>query len=191
MTRFRRLAIPEVIEVIPAKFGDDRGYFSEVFKRAAFEAEGVHIDWVQDNQSFSASPGTVRGLHFQAPPVAQDKLVRVLRGAIFDVAVDIRAGSPTYGQWVGCELSDRDWNQLLVPAGFAHGFMTLTADVEVMYKVSAPYSREHEMAIRWDDPDLGIAWPDLGALPTLSEKDADAPSFSALVSPFTTQGEHA
>ncbi|MBO9622467.1 MAG: dTDP-4-dehydrorhamnose 3,5-epimerase [Sphingomonas sp.] len=183
MTEFRRLQIPEVIEVVPPKFGDHRGFFSEVFKRSAFEAEGIAIDWVQDNQSFSAEAGTVRGLHFQASPFAQAKLIRVLRGAIYDVAVDIRKGSPTYGRWVAAELSAEKWNQLLIPTGFAHGFMTLTSDVEVIYKVSAPYSRESEGAIRWDDPDLAIAWPRAGEA-ILSEKDAAAPLLADFISPF-------
>ncbi len=184
MTGFRRLAIPEVIEITPPRFGDHRGFFSEVFKRSAFEAEGIHLDWVQDNQSLSAEPGTVRGLHFQAPPVAQAKLVRVLRGAIFDVAVDIRKGSSSYGQTVTCEVSAEKWNQLLIPAGFAHGFMTLTPDTEVFYKVDAPYSRENEGAILWNDPALGIEWPDVGVAPILSDKDRVAPLLSEFNSPF-------
>lgn len=188
MTVFRRLAIPEVVEITPAKFGDHRGFFSEVFKRSAFEAEGIHADWVQDNQSFSAEMGTVRGLHFQAPPFAQAKLVRVLRGAIFDVAVDIRNGSPSYGQWVGCEISAEKWNQLLVPAGFAHGFMTLTPDTEVLYKVDAPYARESEGAILWNDPAIGIEWPDLGIAAVLSDKDRVAPTLASLDSPFGLAG---
>lgn len=188
MTEFRRLSIPEIVEVTPPKFGDHRGFFSEVFQREAFEAEGIHIDWVQDNQSFSAEPGTVRGLHFQVPPFAQDKLIRVLRGAIYDVAVDIRKGSLTYGQWVGCELSAEKWNQLLVPVGFAHAFMTLTPDVEVLYKVSAPYSRESEGAILWNDPDLGIDWPRAGDA-ILSGKDAIAPQLKAFESPFLYEAE--
>ncbi|WP_213979716.1 dTDP-4-dehydrorhamnose 3,5-epimerase [Sphingomonas sp. dw_22] len=183
MTEFRRLAIPEVIEILPVKQGDHRGFFSEVYKRSAFEAEGISIDWVQDNQSLSAEPGTVRGLHFQAPPFAQAKLVRVLRGAIFDVAVDIRRGSPSYGQWVGLELSSEKFNQLLIPAGFAHGFMTLTPDVEVLYKVDAPYARECEGAIRWNDPELAIEWP-ASVEPVLSAKDAEAPGFAGFESPF-------
>ena len=188
MTAFVRHAIPEVIEVTPPKYGDHRGFFSEVFKRSAFEAEGIDIDWIQDNQSFSAQVGTVRGLHFQVPPVAQDKLVRVLRGAVYDVALDIRKGSPTYGHHVGVTLSADKWNQLLVPVGFAHCFMTIEPDTEVLYKVSGPYSKEHEGAIRWNDPALGIDWPDVGVEPTLSEKDVDAPLFADFDSPFTYQG---
>ena len=184
----RRLAISDVVEITPPRFGDHRGYFSETYKRDAFEAEGIHIDWMQDNQSFSSPVGTVRGLHFQAPPFAQDKLVRVLRGAVFDVALDIRRGSPTYGQWVGLELSAEMGNQLLVPIGFAHCFMTLQPDTEVLYKVSAKYSKEHEGAIRWDDPALAIGWPGVGVEPTLSDKDREAPLFADFVSPFEYEG---
>ena len=188
MTQFIRHAIPDVIEVIPPKYGDNRGFFSEVFKRSAFEDEGIDIEWLQDNHSMSAAVGTVRGLHFQAPPVAQDKVVRVLRGAIYDVAVDIRKGSPTYGKSVGVELSAEKWNQLLVPIGFAHGFMTIEPDTEVLYKVSGPYSKEHEGAIRWNDPDLDVDWPDTGVEPTLSEKDLEAPLFADFETPFTYEG---
>lgn len=188
MTVFRRLAIPDVIEIVPLRHRDHRGFFSEVYKRDAFEAAGLDIDWIQDNQSCSAERGTVRGLHFQAPPVAQHKLVRVLKGAIFDVALDIRRGSPFYGQWIGVELSAESWNQLLVPVGFAHGFMTLTPDAEVMYKVSAPYSKVDEAMLLWNDPALGIDWPDLGAAPILSDKDRGAPAFAAFESPFVYEG---
>lgn len=188
MTEFIRLAIPEIVEVRPPKHGDRRGFFSEVYKQSAFEDFGLSIDWIQDNQSFSAAIGTVRGLHFQAPPVAQDKLVRVLRGAIYDVAVDIRKGSPNYGKWVGVELSAAKWNQLLVPVGFAHCFMTTEPDTEVLYKVSGPYSREHEGAIRWNDPALGIDWPDVGVAPTLSDKDETAPLLAGFDTPFTYKG---
>lgn len=184
MTEFIRHAIPEVIEVRPPIYGDHRGFFSETFKASAFAEQGIEIDWVQDNMSFSAQVGTVRGLHFQAPPMAQDKLVMVLKGAIYDVAVDIRRSSPTYGKWVGVELTAEKWNQLLVPVGFAHCFMTLLPDTEVMYKVSAPYSKKDEGAILWNDPDLAIAWPDIGAAPTLSEKDAIATPFADFQSPF-------
>lgn len=182
--QFRALAMPDLVELTPPRFGDHRGYFSETYSRDALAATGIHIIWVQDNQSFSAQVGTVRGLHFQAPPLAQAKLVRVLRGAIYDVAVDIRNGSPTYGQWAGVELSAEKGNQLLIPAGFAHGFMTLQPNTEVFYKVSDRYSREHEGAIRWNDPALGIDWPDPGADPTLSDKDRVAPLFADLASPF-------
>lgn len=188
MTEFIRHAIPDVVEVAPPKYGDHRGFFSEVYKRSAFEAEGIDIDWIQDNQSFSAAVGTVRGLHFQVPPVAQDKLVRVLSGAIYDVAVDIRKGSPTYGKWVGVELSAEKWNQLLVPIGFAHCFMTIQPDTEVLYKVSGLYSKEHEGAIRWNDPALGIDWPDIGVEPILSDKDEVAPFLADIDSPFTYEG---
>lgn len=188
MTEFRATAIAEVIEVIPPRFGDHRGFFSETWRRGSFTDAGIGQEWVQDNQSYSRDVGTVRGLHFQVPPVAQAKLVRVLRGAIFDVAVDIRRGSPTYGRWVGVELSAEKWNQLLVPAGFAHCFMTIQPDTEVLYKVDAPWSREHERAILWNDPDLAIAWPELGCEPTLSGKDADAPRLADFDSPFTYEG---
>ncbi len=188
MTEFRRHAIPEVVEVVPPKFGDNRGFFSEVFKQAAFADAGIDIDWVQDNQSFSADAGTVRGLHYQLAPVAQHKLIRVLRGAIFDVAVDIRQGSPTYGRWVGVELSADAWNQLLVPVGFAHGFMTLVPDCEVLYKVSAPWSRDHERAIAWNDPELAIAWPTLDVAATLSDKDQVAPRLAEVGDTFRYEG---
>ena len=188
MTQFLRQAIPDVIELTPPKYGDHRGFFSEVYKRSAFEAEHIRIDWMQDNQSLSQTVGTVRGLHFQVPPVAQDKLIRVLRGAIYDVALDIRKGSPTYGQHVGVTLSAQKWNQLLVPVGFAHCFMTLEPDTEVLYKVNNPYSKEHERAIRWNDPALGIEWPAIDGEPTLSERDLEAPLFAEFDSPFTFEG---
>lgn len=182
--QFLPTEIPDVIEIVPPRHGDHRGFFSETYTRPAFEAAGLDIDWMQDNQSLSAPAGTVRGLHFQVPPVAQAKLVRVLRGAIYDVALDIRRGSPSYGRWAARELSAEKWNQLLVPAGFAHCFMTLVSDTEVLYKVNAPWSEEHERAIRWDDPALGIPWPDLGVAPTLSDKDRDAPLLAQFDTPF-------
>ena len=184
MTRFRRLAIPDCIEVVPPRFGDHRGFFSETWKRSDFEAEGLRFDWIQDNHSRSAEARTVRGLHFQAPPVAQAKLIRVLSGAIHDVAVDIRAGSPSYGHWVSLVLTAEAGNQMLVPEGFAHGFMTLTPDTEVAYKVNGPYSPAHEGAILWNDAGLGIDWPELGVASVLSGKDAVAPGFAGFVTPF-------
>lgn len=179
-----RHKIPEILEVAPPRFGDHRGFFSETYKREAFRAVGINSDWVQDNQSFSAEVGTIRGLHFQVPPMPQAKLVRVLRGAIFDVAVDLRRDSHSYGQWIGVELSAEKWNQLLIPVGFAHGFMTLQADTEVLYKVDAPWSRDDERAIRWDDPAIGIDWPDVGRSPTLSDKDRVAMMLQDFISPF-------
>lgn len=179
-----RHAIPEILELTPPRFGDHRGFFSETYKRDAFHALGVHNDWVQDNQSFSTEVGTIRGLHFQVPPTPQAKLVRALRGAIFDVAVDLRRGSASYGRWVGVVLSAKKWNQLLIPAGFAHGFMTLQPDTEVLYKVDAPWSRDDERAIRWDDPTIGIKWPDVGRSPTLSDKDRIAMTLEEFASPF-------
>lgn len=173
-----------MIEVVPARFGDHRGFFSETWRRDRFAAEGIANDWMQENHSHSAERGTVRGLHFQVPPAAQAKLVRVTRGAIFDVAVDLRRGSPDYGRWVGVELSAEKGNQLYLPAGFAHGFMTIAPDSEVIYKVDAPWSRDDERAIRWDDPAIGIAWPDVGSAPILSEKDAAARGFADFRSPF-------
>lgn len=188
MTRFVHQAIPGLVEIRPPKYSDRRGYFSEVFRQSDLEDAGLAVNWIQDNQSLSTAVGTVRGLHFQAPPVAQVKLVRVLRGAIYDVAVDIRKNSPTYGRWVGIELSAEKWNQLLVPVGFAHCFMTIEPNTEVLYKISAPYSKEHEGAIRWNDPALGIDWPDPGVEPTLSDKDEVAPLLADFDSPFTYEG---
>lgn len=177
MVETRPTAIPDVLEIRTKRIGDDRGFFSEVWSQAAWAAAGIAIDIVQDNHSRSERRGVVRGLHYQVPPMAQDKIVRVTRGAIFDVALDIRRSSPTFGKWVGVELSEREWNQLLVPRGFAHGFITLEPGTEVQYKVSAPYSPEHERAIRFDDPAIGIAWPDAGEI-QLSASDLAAPPFA-------------
>jgi len=181
----RRLALEGVLEIIPGKFGDARGFFSETYSQKRFAEAGIDIGWVQDNQSFSAESGVLRGLHFQLAPFAQDKLIRVLRGSIFDVAVDLRQGSPDYGKWVSCVLSADAWNQLLVPRGFAHGFLTLEPHVEVFYKVSAPYAPEYDRGIRWNDPQIGIAWPLEGREPVLSAKDAAAPFLSGITEQFS------
>ena len=188
MLDIRALAIPDVLEITPRKFGDDRGFFSETFQRDRLKAGGVAADWMQDNQSYSAEAFTLRGLHYQEPPFAQDKLVRVLRGAILDVAVDIRRGSPTYGKWVSLEVTADKFNQILVPAGFAHGFLTLVPDTEVFYKVSAPYSGAHDRSIRFDDPALGIDWPLIGRTPVLSAKDEAAPLLADVANPFVFEG---
>jgi len=174
------LGLGGVLEIVPRKFGDARGFFAETWSRERFREAGIVQDWVQDNQSYSAEKGVLRGLHFQVAPFAQDKLIRVLRGSIFDVAVDIRAGSPTHGRWVARVLSAADFNQLLIPKGFAHGFLTLEAQVEVLYKVSAPYAPHCDRGIRWDDPALAIAWPLEGGQPVLSEKDRAAPLLAAV-----------
>ncbi len=175
MAEIRPLGLDGVVEIIPRKFGDERGFFSETFKPDYVAAAGSDIRFVQDNQSYSARRGVLRGLHYQLPPFAQDKLVRVIRGAILDVAVDIRRNSPTFGRWVSLKVSAQKWNQILVPKGYAHGFVTLSDDTEVIYKCSAPYSPSHERAIRYDDPDIGIIWPFPHDDIQLSPKDAAAP----------------
>lgn len=171
----RKLSLDGLLEIVTPKFGDARGFFSETYSREKFSEAGIDIDWVQDNHSLSAEAGVLRGLHFQVAPFAQDKLIRVLRGSIYDVAVDLRAGSPTYGRWDSCILSSKAWNQLLVPKGFAHGFLTLEPGVEVAYKVSSPYRADCDRAIRWNDPAIGIDWPLDGKRPVLSAKDQAAP----------------
>ncbi|WP_431857384.1 dTDP-4-dehydrorhamnose 3,5-epimerase [Azospirillum sp.] len=178
------LAIPDVKIIRPKKFGDHRGFFSETYSKRAFEAAGLHYDFVQDNQSLSAEVGTVRGLHFQLPPFAQDKLVRVVKGAILDVAVDIRRGSPTFGRHVSAVISAKDWNQILVPIGFAHGFCTLEPDTEVIYKVTNFYSAEHDRGLLWNDPELGIEWPVAADKAQLSDKDRKAPRLADLTDVF-------
>ncbi|MEL6838745.1 MAG: dTDP-4-dehydrorhamnose 3,5-epimerase [Pseudomonadota bacterium] len=174
-----------VVEITPRRFADSRGHFTETYNAATLADLGITTQFVQDNQSYSQDRGTVRGLHYQAPPAAQAKLVRVLQGVIWDVAVDIRAGSPTFGRWVGVELSDGKGNQLLIPAGFLHGFVTRAQDCVVAYKCSATYAPETEGSVRFDDPDLAIDWGIDTAEAVLSDKDAAAPSFAALQSPFT------
>ena len=167
----------------PFRFKDKRGFFSEIYNLRKFHDKGIYSTFVQDNHSLSREVGTLRGLHFQAPPAAQGKLVRCGRGAIFDVAVDLRRGSPTFGQWEGYELSAENGHQLYVPVGFAHGFVTLKPDSEIVYKCSDYYAPETEGAILWNDPDIGIDWP-TDADPILSDKDAAAPLLSELESPF-------
>ena len=178
------LRIPAVKVLTPKKHGDHRGFFSEVYNRRAFAEAGIEIEFVQDNHSRSAEKGTVRGLHFQTPPFAQDKLVRVVRGAVFDVAVDLRRSSPTHGRHVSITLSASAWNQLLVPAGFAHGFMTLEPDTEVVYKVSDHYAPDHDKGLLWNDPALGITWPIPEAEAVLSDKDRRQPRLAEIVAPF-------
>ena len=161
----------------PQVFGDARGWFMESWSKKKMEDAGITVNFVQDNHSFSAQKGTLRGLHYQLNPMAQAKLLRVSRGAIFDVVVDIRRGSPTYAKWVGVELTAENARQLFIPRGFAHGFITLTDDVEVQYKADNFYAPTCDGNIRWDDPEIGVAWP--LAPVVLSEKDAKAPLLSA------------
>lgn len=181
--KVERCAISDVLLIEPVRHGDARGFFSEVWSRRTLAAHGLDVDFVQDNHAFSAQKGVLRGLHFQRPPTAQGKLVRVARGAILDVAVDIRQGSPTYGQHVAVELSAANWRQLWVPRGFAHGYVTLEPDTEVLYKTDAYYDRTTDGGIAWDDPALGIDWSAGeqdsplagGAAPLVSAKDAALP----------------
>lgn len=176
--------LPGVLILTPPRFGDSRGFFAESWNRATLAAAGIDFDFVQDNHSLSRSPGTGRGLHFQAPPFAQDKLVRCGRGVLFDVAVDIRRGSPTYAKWFGIELSFENGKQLLIPAGFLHGFVTRAPNTEIIYKCSDYYAPQADGAIRLDDPDIGIDWGLDGAELILSKKDAAAPCLKDFDSPF-------
>ena len=173
----------QFLMITPHRFDDERGFFAETYSQQKYLEMGLDIEFVQDNHSLSRDVGTLRGLHFQAPPHAQGKLVRCGRGAIFDAAVDIRRGSPTYGHWVGYMLSADNGHQIYVPIGFAHGFMTLEPRSEIVYKCSDYYAPFTEGAIRWDDPDIGIDWP-LAGNPTLNKKDAIAPLLKDLESPF-------
>jgi len=177
-------AIPANKLIEAKRFGDDRGFFSETYSRAAFLSAGIDLQFVQDNHSLSEKVGTLRGLHFQAPPFAQDKLVRCTRGRILDVAVDIRRGSPSFGAHVAVELSRENWRQLLVPKGFAHGFVTLEPSSEVLYKVTAPYSAAHDFGLAFDDSALGIVWPTPAGGPVLSGKDRSHPALAELPAYF-------
>ena len=175
-------AHPDVFILEPKVFGDPRGWFMETYSSKVMEEIGLSVLFVQDNHSFTADPGTLRGLHYQENPMAQAKLVRVLRGAVLDVVVDIRLGSPNYLKWISAELSSENKHMLFVPCGFAHGFLTLTPDVEFMYKVDNLYSREHDRSIRFDDPDIGVDWGI--TTPKLSDKDHNAPLLRDIGSPF-------
>lgn len=182
--KIERASIPDVLLIRPTKHGDHRGFFSETYRESKLKDADVDLDWVQENHSYSAARGVMRGLHFQGPPVAQAKLLRVTRGAIFDVVVDIRRGSPTYGRHVAVELSAENWTQILAPAGFAHGFCTLTDDTEVLYKVSAYYSPSEEGGVLWSDPDLAINWPISPDEATTSDRDLRWPRLRDFRSPF-------
>ena len=183
--QIEQTALPGVVILTPARFGDDRGFFSETWSRKRLAEAGIDLDFVQDNHSLSARAGTLRGLHFQSPPHAQAKLVRCGRGVLWDVAVDIRAGSPTYGHWVGVELSAANGRQLLIPAGFLHGFVTRTDETEIVYKCSDYYAPDCDGAVAWNS--VGIDWGLTGD-PVLSAKDAAAVAFADFKTPFTWEG---
>lgn len=176
--------IPDVKLLRTRRFHDARGFFAETFSRRALANCGIDCEFVQDNHSFSGPRGVVRGLHFQVPPFAQAKLVRVVRGAILDIAVDLRVGSPSYGRHVAQVIREEDWAQLFIPAGFAHGFCTLVPETEVLYKVSAYYSPQHDRGIRWDDPRLGIDWPIAAHEAIVSDKDRALPPLAETRSHF-------
>ncbi|SFP04810.1 dTDP-4-dehydrorhamnose 3,5-epimerase [Mesorhizobium sp. NFR06] len=175
MLEVRTLDLEGVLEIVPKRHGDARGYFCETWNAERFAQAGIDLTFVQDNHSYSAAAGVLRGLHYQLPPRAQDKLLRVVRGSVFDVVVDIRRSSPTFGKWSALEVSAEKGNQILVPKGYAHGFVTLVPDTEILYKVTDTYSPEHDRSIRFDDPAVGIAWPSLAGAFQLSDKDRKAP----------------
>lgn len=185
--QIEQTALPGVLILTPQRFGDARGFFSESWNRARLAEHGIDLDFVQDNHSLSAAVNTVRGLHFQSPPHAQDKLVRCGRGMLFDVAVDIRKGSPSYGHWVGVELSAENGKQLLVPQGFLHGFATRVPDTEIIYKCTDTYAPDCDGAVRFDDPDIGVDWG-LSGSAVLSDKDTVAPLLADFDSPFIWEG---
>lgn len=179
------LSIPDIKLIRMKKHGDSRGFFSETFKKAAFAEAGIGIEFVQDNHVLSPAKGTLRGLHFQSPPYDQAKLVRVARGAIFDIVVDIRVGSPTYGKTAAAIISADNWSQIFIPSGFAHGLLTLEPDTEVLYKVSNYYAPKNDFGVLWNDPALAIDWPLDGITPLLSERDKLWPRLADLPTYFT------
>ncbi|GAC1553189.1 MAG: dTDP-4-dehydrorhamnose 3,5-epimerase [Beijerinckiaceae bacterium] len=180
-----RLSISDIILVRPRKFQDSRGHFLETFRRSDFVGMGIGCDFVQDNQSLSVQTGTIRGLHFQLPPHAQAKLVRVLRGAVYDVGVDLRRDSPSFGKWCGARLTADGGEQLFVPRGFAHAFCTLEPGTVVAYKVDAYYAPQSDAGLIWNDPEIGIGWPVSADAILISDKDGRLPSLRSFVSPFT------
>lgn len=185
--KFRSFEIDGPLEILPERYGDERGYFSEIFRLDAFSAQAGHRDFVQENESLSRRVGTVRGFHYQTRPFAQGKLVRCVAGAILDVAVDIRQGSPTFGKWVSAELSRENGRQLWVPAGFAHGFCTVEPDTIVCYKVTHYYNPECDKGLAWNDPAIGVEWSSLANPETLSAKDRVQPKLAELPAYFADE----
>ena len=184
------LPIADIYLIKPGRFSDARGYFCETYRRDLLKEAGIEVEFVQDNESLSVSSGTVRGLHYQAPPCAQAKLVRVLAGSVLDVALDIRIGSPTYAKHVATTLSAENGEQLFIPEGFAHGFCSLSDNTVLAYKLSAYYSREHEYGVLWNDPDLALPWPVSAADAVLSDKDSAQPRLTDISSPFEYVASH-
>jgi dTDP-4-dehydrorhamnose 3,5-epimerase len=185
---FREFEIEGPLEILPTKHGDERGYFSEILRMAPLVGRTGSVEFVQDNQSLSVRPGTIRGIHFQRGPHAQAKLVRCIAGSIFDVAVDLRRDSPTYGRWISLVLTAEKLNQVWIPIGFGHAFCTLEPNSAITYRVTDYYSPEHDMGVRWNDPQIGIDWPDLADPETLSAKDRVQPSLGKLPPLFSVNG---
>jgi len=185
---FHSFSVKGLLEIKPRKIEDDRGYFSEIFRLDALAAEIGPVEFVQENQSLSARAGTIRGVHFQTRPKAQGKLVRCLSGAVFDVAVDLRLGSATYGRWISAILTPQENNQLWIPVGFGHAFCTLEANSVINYKVTDYYSPENDKGVAWDDPQIAIDWPDVADAETLSAKDREQPALSDLPAYFPLKG---
>lgn len=186
---FRTFEIEGPFEIVPKKIEDDRGFFSETFKLAPFIERAGPLEFVQDNQSLSVRKGTIRGIHFQSHPAAQGKLVRCLAGSLLDIAVDLRADSPTYGRWIGVTLTPGLNNQLWVPVGFGHAFCTLEPNSVISYRVSSYYSPENDKGVAWDDPDIGVSWPEFADSDTLSGKDRTQPSLADLPNYFSMKSE--
>jgi len=185
--KFIETTLPGLYLIEPYRIDDSRGFFSEIFREDFLKEQGIPLHFVQENAVYSSQTGVLRGLHYQSPPHAQAKLVRVSRGAIWDIVVDIRIGSPTYGQWLGFELSPENHRQLLIPVGFAHGYVTLKPETEVIYKVSDYYAPQTNKGVLWNDPELNIDWKLAGRNPVISPNDHTHPSFNQLDSEFTFQ----
>jgi dTDP-4-dehydrorhamnose 3,5-epimerase len=185
---FKTFPVQGPLEILPRRLEDDRGYFSEIFRSDLFAEMSGPVDFVQDNQSLSVRPGTIRGIHFQSHPVAQGKLVRCLSGSLFDIAVDLRRGSQTYGKWISTVLTPEENNQLWIPVGFGHGFCTLQPNSVISYRVTNYYSPEHDKGVAWDDPDIGVDWPELADPSTLSAKDRVQPTLAGLPGFYSMEG---
>lgn len=186
--QFLKLSIDGPVEIVPHKIEDERGYFAEIFREDAFSDHAAGVRFVQDNQSLSVRPGTVRGIHFQTAPFVQGKLVRCLAGKVFDIAVDLRLGSPSYGRWVAVTLTPDRSNQLWIPCGFGHAFCSLEPNSIVHYRVTNYYSAEHDRGVAWDDPDIAVDWPSIADTDTLSSKDRAQPSLAELPAYFSLVG---